>query len=251
MKPGNVVGIIFGLVLIILPIGGWLSGEAALQGDIGELTVILFMLFGSILILSNVGAIVKESRTQKSKTEELPLPPSPPIQASTSRCPSCGKSISADFVACPYCGTTLKPKCPSCGKSISADFVACPYCGTTLKPKTEELPLPPSPPIQASTSRCPSCGKSISADFVACPYCGTRVGKIVAPGVIAVPAKQQIVISKPSSAWYLVPLFFSTLGGLIGYFCVKDRDKNMANNILLVGIVTGIVGVFIIYLQYI
>ena len=226
MKPGNVVGIIFGLVLIILPIGGWLSGEAALQGDIGELTVILFMLFGSILILSNVGAIVKESRTQKSKTEELPLPPSPPIQASTSRC-------------------------PSCGKSISADFVACPYCGTTLKPKTEELPLPPSPPIQASTSRCPSCGKSISADFVACPYCGTRVGKIVAPGVIAVPAKQQIVISKPSSAWYLVPLFFSTLGGLIGYFCVKDRDKNMANNILLVGIVTGIVGVFIIYLQYI
>jgi len=46
-----------------------------------------------------------------------------------------------------------------------------------------------------------------------------------------------------SSAWYLVPILFSIIGGLIGYFAVKDDDKGMANNLLGIGIV-----MFFIYL---
>jgi len=42
-------------------------------------------------------------------------------------------------------------------------------------------------------------------------------------------------VSKPSSAWYLVPLFLGLIGGLIGYLVVKDQDKDMAEAILWLG----------------
>jgi len=42
---------------------------------------------------------------------------------------------------------------------------------------------------------------------------------------------------KPTRAWYLVPLLFGILGGIIGYFAVKNDDQELANNLLIVGIV--------------
>ena len=42
---------------------------------------------------------------------------------------------------------------------------------------------------------------------------------------------------KPTRAWYLVPLLFGILGGIIGYFAVKNEDQRLANNLLIVGIV--------------
>lgn len=41
---------------------------------------------------------------------------------------------------------------------------------------------------------------------------------------------------EPSKAWYLAPLLLSILGGLIGYVAVKDEDRGMADNLLLLGI---------------
>jgi len=46
---------------------------------------------------------------------------------------------------------------------------------------------------------------------------------------------------KVSKAWYLVPLFFGILGGIIGYFAVKSRDKKTAKNLLIFGILWTIV----------
>ncbi len=43
---------------------------------------------------------------------------------------------------------------------------------------------------------------------------------------------------KTSGAWYLLPIFFGLIGGVIGYFALKERDKKMAERILIVGIVT-------------
>lgn len=42
--------------------------------------------------------------------------------------------------------------------------------------------------------------------------------------------------TKPSVAWYIVPLLFGIIGGLLGYIGVKDQDKEMAGNVIVVGI---------------
>jgi len=42
--------------------------------------------------------------------------------------------------------------------------------------------------------------------------------------------------SKVSKAYYLLPIFLSFIGGLIMYFIVKDRNKAMARNGLLLGL---------------
>ena len=41
---------------------------------------------------------------------------------------------------------------------------------------------------------------------------------------------------RTSFAWYLLPLFLSLLGGIIGYARVKDRNPGKADNILAIGI---------------
>lgn len=46
---------------------------------------------------------------------------------------------------------------------------------------------------------------------------------------------------RPTSLWYLVPFFFGILGGIVGYVGFKDDDKEMADNLLIFGIVWTIV----------
>jgi len=53
----------------------------------------------------------------------------------------------------------------------------------------------------------------------------------------------KIVGEKPSKAWYILPIFFGFIGGLIGYFIIKDRDKKMATSILIVGIAISAISI--------
>ncbi len=53
--------------------------------------------------------------------------------------------------------------------------------------------------------------------------------------------------NRPSSLWYLVPILFSLLGGLIAYIALKDRDDGMADSCLIIGILI-IVAQFLLYL---
>lgn len=55
---------------------------------------------------------------------------------------------------------------------------------------------------------------------------------------------------KPSGIWYLLPLFLGFIGALIGYVGVRDRDRDMANNILLLGIAITVLGVFFVWAYY-
>jgi hypothetical protein len=45
-------------------------------------------------------------------------------------------------------------------------------------------------------------------------------------------------VSKPTSLWYVIAFVLNILGGIIGYFAVKDNDQNMANRLLIVGFVS-------------
>ena len=51
-----------------------------------------------------------------------------------------------------------------------------------------------------------------------------------------------------SAAWWLLPIFFSFIGGIIAWVCVKDRDPGMAKNCLILGIVITVVPFLIVLL---
>ena len=44
-----------------------------------------------------------------------------------------------------------------------------------------------------------------------------------------------------SGAWYLVPLFFGLIGGIIAWAVTKDRDPRKARNLLIFGVVWTVV----------
>lgn len=55
---------------------------------------------------------------------------------------------------------------------------------------------------------------------------------------------------KPTKLWYLIPIFFGIVGGIIGYFAVKDNDQKLANNLLIIGIVMTLIGLFFSFLIF-
>jgi len=44
-------------------------------------------------------------------------------------------------------------------------------------------------------------------------------------------------MTKPSAIWYLFPIIFGPIGGIIGYFLVKNRDRKFAEKLLIVGLI--------------
>lgn len=53
---------------------------------------------------------------------------------------------------------------------------------------------------------------------------------------------------RPSRAWYLVPLMFGVLGGIVGYIAVRNDDLKMANKLLVLGFVISAIPFFIMLL---
>ena len=53
----------------------------------------------------------------------------------------------------------------------------------------------------------------------------------------------------PDGLWYLVPILFSLLGGLIAYIALKDRDESMAGACLALGIVVMVAEFFLLFLR--
>jgi hypothetical protein len=51
---------------------------------------------------------------------------------------------------------------------------------------------------------------------------------------------------RPTFLWYLVPLFFGILGGIVGYVGTRDEDKDMAGGLLLFGAVWSII-LYVVY----
>ena len=50
-----------------------------------------------------------------------------------------------------------------------------------------------------------------------------------------------------SDAWYLVPLLFGILGGLIAYVATKDQDDGKATNFLILGIFSSAFTFFVTF----
>jgi hypothetical protein len=53
--------------------------------------------------------------------------------------------------------------------------------------------------------------------------------------------------AKPSASWYLLPIIFGIIGGLIAYVGTKDENSETAITLLLVGIISNVVVVAWLY----
>ena len=48
-----------------------------------------------------------------------------------------------------------------------------------------------------------------------------------------------------SGAWFLLPIFFGIIGGLIAYFVIRQDDPAKAKNCLYLGIALMVVGIIL------
>ena len=48
-----------------------------------------------------------------------------------------------------------------------------------------------------------------------------------------------------SNAWFLLPIFFGMIGGIIAFFILRGDDPRKARNCLYVGIVFMIIGIIL------
>ena len=137
-KATGVGSIVFGVILILLGIGAWASGEAAMS-DNGNIAVGFAIILGLAAILGGVNAREKEAKKAAPATQTMVTtttttePPPPPDAEGSAFCPYCGRGLKEDFVVCPFCGKSLNKACPKCGAKVESEYVACPYCGTSLK----------------------------------------------------------------------------------------------------------------------
>jgi hypothetical protein len=69
-----------------------------------------------------------------------------------------------------------------------------------------------------------------------------------APYVSNVGIEQRLArLERPSGWWYLLPVLFSFLGGLLGYALVRDDDVDMARDLAVTGFVFTFVQFFVIW----
>jgi len=84
---------------------------------------------------------------------------------------------------------------------------------------------------------CPNCGKEVSPEAFTCPNCGHPLRQPLPP----------LEPKKPvSAAWWLLPIFLAWIGGLIGYFVLKDRNRSTATHILIFGVIWTFLGVIVL-----
>jgi len=48
-------------------------------------------------------------------------------------------------------------------------------------------------------------------------------------------------IKNHSDAWYILPIFFTIIGGIIAYYVIKDDDPKKAKNCLVLGILLTVI----------
>jgi len=75
---------------------------------------------------------------------------------------------------------------------------------------------------------CPRCGKEVSPQTFYCPNCGNNLSQATPP---AQPTESV------SALYWLLPLFFAFLGGIVAYVVVKDRNPKEAGHLLIFGLV--------------
>lgn len=80
---------------------------------------------------------------------------------------------------------------------------------------------------------CASCGNEVPIESNFCPKCGKQIGEVNVPHATKTRSKW----------WFLLPIFFHIIGGVIAYFVIRDDDPKLAKNCLWLGIIISIIEV--------
>ena len=115
--------LLWGAVLI------WVYRDAEMRGMSGILWLLL-VLIGNVIGLLIYAIVRSETPVRRAGQGEAKegAPPAPET------CSGCGKTLTAGFAFCPYCGKPTKGTCPACGKPVESGWKVCPACGATIDP---------------------------------------------------------------------------------------------------------------------
>ena len=102
--------------------------------------------------------------------------------------------------------------------------------------------------IQESNSFCNNCGSKILEKTQFCTECGNSLDNLSQTNISTTPQSYPQYSrqgGKPSAAWWLLPIFFSIIGGIIAWACIRDRDPRMAKNNLILGIILTVLPIIV------
>ena len=95
--------------------------------------------------------------------------------------------------------------------------------------------------VQESAIFCNNCGSKILEKTQFCTDCGNSLDNLVQTSTTQNYGQGR----KPRATWYLLPLAFYFIGGIIAWACLKDRDPRMAKKNLILGIIVTIIPVIV------
>ena len=128
------------------------------------------------------------------------------------------------------------PFCTSCGAELRSGASFCGKCGTTI----EQGNLGPTTPAYKNPRQ--EAFEEYENDYVG------RIGGNSNPQPRYNNSQRNGPYVGVSAAWWLLPIFFSFIGGIIAWVCVKDTDPRMAKNCLILGIAITVVPFLIVLL---
>lgn len=120
-------------------------------------------------------------------------------------------------------------RCSKCQAINEAGSQFCGGCGADLSAR---LPVTPTPPQPKQQIHCQQCGTANPVNARFCEGCGNSMG---VPAAATTP--KEAGKNQPSGAWWLLPIFFAWLGGLIAWAVVKDSDPGRARKMLATGFI--------------
>jgi hypothetical protein len=189
------------------------------------------------------------------------------------RCPNCDMEISQNNkpLKCMECGAKFCENCEGFYRHEvrqRGEKPLCYKCYTVIagelgkKSSEQYITEKPTNVINNSVQlRCPRCNTVNMSDSFFCVTCGTQISpknvpvttspQANAPQVtqtfapVNSPQVAQPSTKKTSAAWWLLPLFFTWVGGVIAWLVLRDSDKAKAKRLLIFGIVMVIIWIII------
>jgi hypothetical protein len=134
-------------------------------------------------------------------------------------------------------------KCRLCGFDNKENAKFCGSCGVDLAPHQPDVRKKQQIDLK-TTGICPSCGYQNEAGSNYCETCGAELAGKVSERPIA-EHQQAGVKKRVSSLWWLVPLLFSWVGGIIAWLVVREVDKVKAKHLLIAGIAVTVFWFFL------